>query len=40
VIELGKSDLGMRLAAEAAGANTPSLTTWALIVELVREVRP
>lgn len=40
VIELGKSHLGMRLAAEAAGANTPSTTTWALVIELVREVRP
>lgn len=40
VEELGKSDLGRKLTAQVAQCNTPSPTTWALVVELVREVRP
>lgn len=40
VEELGKMDIGRALAAQAAGTRIPSTTTWALVVELVREVRP
>jgi hypothetical protein len=34
------SDIGRKVAAQAADVNVPSETTWALVVELVREVRP
>ncbi len=40
VTQLGQYELGRQLAAQAAGTNVPSETTWALVVELVREVRP
>lgn len=38
--QLGQYELGRQLAAQAADVNVPSETTWALVVELVREVRP
>lgn len=38
--ELGKTELGRQLAALAASQHVPSETTWALVVEMVREVRP
>lgn len=38
--QLGTFELGRSLAAKAADVNVPSETTWALVVELVREVRP
>ena len=34
---LGALDGGRKLAAEAAGVLVPSVTTWALVVELARE---
>ena len=37
---LGAIDIGRSLAALAAGQHTPSEVTWALVVEMVREVRP
>lgn len=40
VADLGAQELGRVLAAQVAGVNVPSETTWALVVELVREVRP
>lgn len=40
VAALGEQELGRVLAAQAAGTRVPSETTWALVVELVREVRP
>lgn len=38
--QLGQSELGRKLTAQVAHCNTPSETTWALVVELVREVKP
>lgn len=37
---VGSTEVGRALAATAAGVNVPSETSWALVVELVREVRP
>lgn len=37
VAVLGRTEVGRALAAKAAGVNDPSPTTWALVVELVRE---
>lgn len=38
--QLGSTEIGRALTAKAADCNTPSPTTWALVIELVREVRP
>jgi len=38
--QLGETELGRTLAAQAVGVNVPSEVTWALVVELVSEVRP
>jgi len=38
--QLGATELGRTLAAQAVGVNVPSEVTWALVVELVSEVRP
>ncbi len=40
VENLGTSELGRTLAAQAAGVNVPSEMTWALVVEMVRESYP
>ena len=39
-IALGETEVGRALAAKAADVNVPSTTSWALVVELVAEVRP
>lgn len=38
--ELGRLELGRQLSATTAGTRVPSEVTWALVIELVREVRP
>ena len=38
-IALGATEVGRTLAAKAANVNAPSPTSWALVVELVGEVR-
>ena len=37
--QIGSAHVGRALTAKAADCNAPSQTTWALVVELVREVR-
>jgi len=39
-IDIGRTTVGRALVAKAAETHVPSTTSWALVVELVREVRP